>query len=432
MKKVLIITYYWPPSGGAGVQRWLKFAKYLPQYGWEPIIFTPENPEFAIQDQSLAKDIAPNTEVIKTKIWEPYEIYKVLTGKKGQKVNMSFAGKSKKEGLIHKVALTLRGNLLIPDPRCFWVNPSIKYLLNYLKSNPVDAIITTGPPHSMHRIGLGLHRKTNLPWIADFRDPWTNIDFYKELNLTWLADKIHRRMEQQIISEADCIVSVTPTWCAELAEKKPKKIVLVHNGYDESDVSKKIELLDTKFSLVHIGSINAARNPKVLWKALSELVAENQELRNKLSIKLVGNVEEIVYDDINQYHLNDYVESIGYLSHQEAIEFQQKSQMLLLLINNTPNANGILTGKLYEYMASNRPILAIGPTKSDIARLLTETGAGSIVDFDDVSGMKITLFNLFELYKTGKLNSSANGYEQYSRRAQCGVMAEILNDITRR
>ena len=432
MKKVLIITYYWPPSGGAGVQRWLKFSKYLPQYGWEPIIYTPENPEFAIEDRSLLNDIASNTEVIKTKIWEPYQIYKILTGKKVQKVNMSFAGKGKKEGLIHKAALTLRGNLLIPDPRCFWINPSVKYLLNYLKLNPVDAIITTGPPHSMHRIGLGVHRKTHLPWIADFRDPWTNIDFYKELNLSWLADKIHHKMEQQIISEANCVVSVTPTWCAELAEKNPKRIEMVHNGYDEADIPNNKVSTDAEFSLVHIGSINAARNPKVLWKALGELVIENDEFCNKLKIKLVGNVEEIVYQDIEHYQLNKFVEKTGYLSHKEAIEFQQKAQLLLLLINNTPNANGILTGKLYEYMASKRPTLAIGPTGSDIARLLNETETGTIVDFDDVAGMKNTLLALFNKYKTGTLESAAKGYDQYSRRVQCGIMADILNDITQK
>lgn len=430
MPRVLIVTYYWPPSGGSGVQRWLKFAKYLPQYGWEPVIYTPENPDFTIEDQSLLSDVASGTTVLKTKIWEPYEIYKALTGKKGQKTNLAYAAKGKKEGFVHKVALTLRGNLLIPDPRCFWIRPSVKFLLDYLKEHPVDAIITTGPPHSMHRIGLGLHRKTGLPWIADFRDPWTNIDFYKELNLTKPADKIHRRMEQQIISEADCVVSVTPTWCAEFAAKHPKKIALVHNGYDEADVAEKGTALDAEFSLVHIGSINAARNPKVLWKALRELDEEKPELRGKLKVKLVGNIEEIVFSDIEQYKLQDFVEIVGYLSHQEAIDFQRKAQLLLLLINNTPNANGILTGKLYEYMASGRPTLAIGPTGSDIAKLLTETDAGTIVDFDDVAGMKVALISLFEQYKNGTLHSSASGYEQYSRRAQCGIMAKLLDEAS--
>jgi len=430
MKKVLIITYYWPPSGGAGVQRWLKFAKYLPQYGWEPIIYTPENPDFAIEDQSLQKDVSKDMTVIKRKIWEPYEIYKTLIGKKGQKVNVSFAQAGKKQGFIHKLALSVRGNFLIPDPRCFWIRPSVHYLEKYLKENPVDAIISTGPPHSMHLIGLKLHRKTNIPWIADLRDPWTNIDFYRELNLSWLADNIHHRKERQILSEANGVVSVTPTWCRELSEISNRPVSLVHNGYDEEDIVQVNDPIDSDFSIVHIGSINAARNPNVLWMALNELLQEVPELKKSLKIKLVGNVEPVVFADIEKYQLTDYIEKIGYLSHAEAITFQQTSQLLLLLINNTPNAGGILTGKLYEYMASARPILAIGPVRSDIATLLKETQSGSIVGFDDVSGMKSVILDFFEKYKLGKLNSIASGYQQYSRKAQCGVMAKLLNTVS--
>jgi glycosyltransferase involved in cell wall biosynthesis len=430
MKKVLIITYYWPPSGGAGVQRWLKFAKYLPQYGWEPIIYTPENPDFAIEDQSLQKDVSKNMTVIKKRIWEPYEIYKTIIGKKGQKVNVSFAEAGKKQGFIHKLALSVRGNFLIPDPRCFWIRPSVHYLEEYLKDNPVDAIISTGPPHSMHLIGLRLHRKTTIPWIADLRDPWTNIDFYRELNLSWLADKIHHRKEKQVLSEANAVVSVTPTWCRELSEIANRPVSLVHNGYDEEDIVQVNDLIDSDFSIVHIGSINAARNPNVLWMALNELLQEVPELKKNLKIKLVGNVEPVVFADIEQYHLTDYIVKIGYLSHAEAITFQQTSQLLLLLINNTPNAGGILTGKLYEYMASARPILAIGPVQSDIATLLKETQAGSIVGFDDVAGMKSVILDFFEKYKFGKLNSKASGYQQYSRKAQCGVMAKLLNTVS--
>lgn len=430
MKKVLIITYYWPPSGGAGVQRWLKFAKYFPQYGWEPIIYTPENPDFAVEDLSLLKDVSKDLQVIKKPIWEPYEIYKALIGKKGQKVNVSFAEGGKKQSFIHKLALSVRGNLLIPDPRCFWIKPSVSYLKDYLRNNPVDAIVSTGPPHSMHIIGLKLHKKTNIPWIADFRDPWTNIDFYKELNLSWLADKIHRNKEKQVLTCANKVVSVTPTWCRELAENAGREVDLVHNGYDEDDITRTNNPIDKDFSIVHIGSINAARNPKILWKALDELLQENEELKKHLKIKFVGNVEAVVYADIEQHKLNPYLEKVGYLSHTEAITFQQTSQLLLLLINNTPNANGILTGKLYEYMASARPILAIGPTQSDIANLLQETNSGIIVDFEDVEGMKSAISELFEKYKMGKLNSEASGYQQYSRKAQCGVMAGLLNQIS--
>lgn len=430
MKRVLIITYYWPPSGGAGVQRWLKFAKYLPQYGWEPVIYTPENPDFAIEDKSLMKDVAPDLEVIKSRIWEPYELYKMLIGKKGQKVNVSFAEGNKKQGRIHKLALALRGNLLIPDPRCFWIKPSVKLLKKYISEHPVDAIITTGPPHSMHIIGRKLHRETNIPWLADFRDPWTNIDFYKELNLTWLADKLHHRAERKVLQQADRVVSVTPTWCGDLERLAGRKVNLVHNGYDEDDVVKVGKPVQDGFSIVHIGSINAARNPKVLWKALSELVRENAELAGALKIRFVGNVEPVVMTTLDEMKLSSYVDKVGYLPHADAIAFQQTSPVLLLLINNTPNANGILTGKFYEYMASERPILVIGPKNSDVEALVNETHCGLLVDFDDVEGMKGAVLELFNDYQNGRLQPESSNYQQYSRRAQCEVMAKLLNEIT--
>lgn len=426
-KKVLIITYYWPPSGGSGVQRWLKFTKYLPQYGWKPIVFTPENPDFQLKDESLMKDLSKGIEVVKIPIWEPYQLFNRLTGKKKGTEQVIIG--QQHGGIIHTLGMTLRGNLLIPDPRCFWIKPAVKFLKTYLKDHPVDAIVTTGPPHSMHMIGLKLHRATSIPWIADFRDPWTNIDFYKDLHLTRLADYVHRRKEQQVISEANVVVSVTPTWCAELKEKHPQKVALVHNGYDEDDIPKEKTKPDEEFSIVHIGSINEARNPKILWQALNELLPIHEELRKNLKIKLVGKTDPSVVEDISRFELTNYVQQTGYIPHHEAIQYQQNAQILLLLINNTPNANGILTGKLYEYMASQRPILAIGPLRSDIATLMNETNAGMIVDFDDLIGMKQAINTFFERYQKGALNTSASGYEKYSRKAQCGVFATLLDEI---
>ncbi|MBE9481851.1 MAG: glycosyl transferase family 1, partial [Bacteroidetes bacterium] len=175
MKKVLIITYYWPPSGGAGVQRWLKFVKYLREFGWEPIVYTPENPEAPDIDNSLEKDIPDNLTVIKRKIWEPYTAYKKFIGQeKEQKINAGFLSENKKPKLSENISVWIRGNFFIPDARKFWIKPSVKFLTNYLKNNPVDAMISSGPPHSMHMIALGLKQRLGIPWLADFRDPWTN------------------------------------------------------------------------------------------------------------------------------------------------------------------------------------------------------------------------------------------------------------------
>ena len=328
MKKVLIITYYWIPSGGAGVQRWVKFAKYLRQYGWEPIIYTPENPEYPSIDHSFEKDIPADITVLKTPIWEPYNVYRNLTGKKNQAINAGFISENKKQGWKDKLSIWIRGNFLIPDPRRFWIKPSVGFLSDYLKENPVDAIITTGPPHSMHLIGMGLKKNfPSLPWVADFRDPWTNIDFYKDLNLTWFADKIHHKLEREVLQKADTVLVVSRGMEEEFAPMKPKKLQVITNGYDESDVQVGTLALDGRFSISHIGTLNAARNPRIVWKVLSEICAENIDFKKDLQIQLVGKVDFSVLEDIQSYGLQEQLLRIDYLSHSEAIAKQNSSQV---------------------------------------------------------------------------------------------------------
>jgi hypothetical protein len=430
MKKVLIITYYWIPSGGAGVQRWVKFTKYLRDFGYEPIIYTPENPEFPSIDTSFEKDIPADISIIKTPIWEPYNVYRNLTGKKNQAINAGFISENKKQGWKDKLSIWIRGNFLIPDPRRFWIKPSVRFLTDYLQKNPVDAIITTGPPHSMHIIGMGLKKNfPNLPWIADFRDPWTNIDFYKDLNLSWISDKIHHNLEKKVIQKADSVVVVSNGMKDEYELMRPKHIQVISNGYDESDVQKEAVELDKRFSISHIGTLNAARNPKTVWKVLSEICAENSVFKADLQIQLVGKVDFSVLEDIKQFSLSDNLHKIDYLSHSEAIAKQQSSQVLMLLINNSGNAKGILTGKFYEYLAAKRPILAIGPTDGDAAKVLTETGAGAMADFSDKKATKQAILEYYNRYKADSLKVEATSVQRFSRRSLTGELAKLLSSL---
>lgn len=430
MKKVLIITYYWIPSGGAGVQRWVKFTKYLRNFGWEPVIYTPENPEFPSTDASFEKDIPSDIQVLKTPIWEPYNVYRNLTGKKNQAINAGFISEDKKQGWKDKLSIWIRGNFLIPDPRRFWIRPSVRFLTDYLQKNPVDAIITTGPPHSMHLIGMGLKKNfPAIPWIADFRDPWTNIDFYKDLNLSWISDKIHHSLEKKVIQKADSVVVVSNGMKDEYELLKPKRIQVISNGYDESDVQKAAIDLDPKFSISHIGTLNAARNPKTVWKVLSQLCAENPAFKSDLQIQLVGKVDFSVLEEIKQFNLTENLLKIDYLSHSEAIAKQQSSQVLLLLINNSGNAKGILTGKFYEYLAAQRPILAIGPTDGDAAQVLSETGAGKMVDFEDNQATKQAILEYYNRYKENSLKVETTSVERFSRRSLTGELTKLLNNL---
>ena len=244
MKKVLIITYYWPPSGGPGVQRWLKFAKYLPEFGYEPIIYTPQNPEAPAIDESLLKDIPEGIEVLKQPIWEPYNWYRQFLGQKDKKIGSGFVSEKKEPGILHKISVWVRGNFFIPDARRFWIKPSVKYLTKYLKENSVDAVISTGPPHSMHLIGLGLKKQLDINWIADFRDPWTNIDFYQELMLSSWADKKHHDLEKEVLTRADKVVTIGYTMSQEMkylgARAMQGKAYLPGSDEDKQNLSSEV------------------------------------------------------------------------------------------------------------------------------------------------------------------------------------------------
>ena len=432
MNRVLIITYYWPPSGGSGVQRWLKMSKYLPKNGWQPVIYTADGAEYPVEDMSLEKDIAPETEVLRHEIVEPYSFYKKFLGiNKDEKIKAGFINEGKrKSSWKENVSVWLRGNLFIPDARCWWIRPSVKFLKKYLKSNPVDAIISTGPPHSMHLIAKKLHKKFNIPWIADFRDPWTDIDFYKDLRLTKWADRIHHRMEKSVLLSANEIVTVGNHCAQGLKKICGRDIKIITNGYDFNiDELNNYTKLTDKFTLSHIGIIGANRNPILFWEAIKELV-QDDVFAKSLNIRLIGQIDQSVIKSINDNGIGQFVEIIPYIPHSEVLEKQSESQVLLLFINNTPNAKSVLTGKLFEYMASGRPILSIGPSDGDTAAILQETQTGVNVDFLDKDRIKIELKNLFSKYLNNNLSTSHNGsVDKYSRNNLTAEYVKLLNSL---
>ncbi len=417
MKRVLIITYYWPPSGGGGVMRWLKMSKYLPEFGWNPVVYTPENPDASVRDESLSAEIHPATEIIKTPIWEPYGIFRKFTGiKKEEKLAVGFISDASSGNWKNRLSVFVRGNFLIPDPRKFWVKPSVKFLTAYLEKKPVDLIVSTGPPHSMHLIALALKKKLNIPWIADFRDPWTDIYFYDKLHLTRRGDKKHRKLELKVLENADFVTTVSPDWAKILKKTPAIKVKLINNGYDHVDFEDLNVTPDADFSIAHFGVLNGDRNPTILWKALGELCKEDSEFKNLLKIRLIGQADGLIIHEIEENGLGGNLVQIGYLPHREGLRELAKSKILLLPNIIASNVKGVIPGKMYEYMALKRPILAVGKTDSDIAGIISETQAGIAVEFDDFDAMKQALKNFFELYKENKLEIQPVGVEQYSRK----------------
>ncbi|HAX14760.1 MAG TPA: glycosyl transferase family 1, partial [Leeuwenhoekiella sp.] len=267
VKKALIICYYWPPAGGPGVQRWLKFVKYLRGFGVEPVVYIPENPDYPILDESLVNEIPEDVTILKHPIWEPYKMAQFFSKKNTKQISSGIIKEESKQSLVQKLMLFIRGNLFIPDARKFWVKPSVAFLNSYLKEHPVDCIITTGPPHSLHLTGRDLKKLHNLPWIADFRDPWTSIGYHKKLRLTKFAQRKHADLEFQILNEATQILVTSPTTKSDFEKTTNTPVTCITNGFDDEKVMQ--SELDSVFSLAHIGSLLEDRNPKILWEILS-------------------------------------------------------------------------------------------------------------------------------------------------------------------
>ncbi len=416
MKKVLIITYYWPPSGGSQVLRWLKFSKYLPGLGWEPVIYTPENPEPQERDNSLIKEIPGNITIIKRPIWEPYRFYRILRKKRrDERISTAFISEKKSNIIIDKVSNFIRSNFFIPDARKFWIKPSFRFLKKYLGNNKVDLVVSSGPPHSMHIIALLLKKEFNIPWIADFRDPWTNIDYYKELLLTSGADRKHCRLEKEVLMTSDCVLVVGPTMNQEFKKAGAKMVITLTNGFDDYKLPEGKNKHDRKFSITHVGSIPRSRNAEILWKALSDLIQTHEGFGNNLQINLIGKVDYSVNDSLKRYNLINFTVQHKYIPHLEALKRMSESQVLLLLINNTQNAKGILTNKFFEYLSVKRPILAIGPTNGDIANILACTNAGKISDFENLENIKENILSYYQLYLKNKLEIDSMNIERFSR-----------------
>jgi glycosyltransferase involved in cell wall biosynthesis len=426
-KKILIITYYWPPAGGPGVQRWLKFVKYLPDFGIQPIVYIPENPTYPIVDENLVKEVSDRAIILKQKIFEPYQLASFLSKNKTKKISSGIIPNQKKQSLLDKTLLWIRGNLFIPDARVFWVKPSVAYLEKYILDNDIDTIITSGPPHSMHLIGLELKQKLDLKWFADFRDPWTTIGYHKSLRLSRFAAKKHKALEHQVLNTADTIIVTSKTTKTEFQAITSKPISVITNGYDTEQVEK--QTLDTKFSLAHIGSFLSERNPLILWESLIELTNEIPDFKTHLEIKLIGAVSQEVLETISQFGLKPYLNNLGYVSHAEAIAHQRKSQVLLLIEINSEDTKSIIPGKLFEYMVSNRPIIAIGPKDSDFAEIITNTNTGVFFDYSEKVKLKSVILDFYNQFLEGKLQSNGVGLQNYSRRNLTKQLVELLKSL---
>ncbi|WP_349351137.1 MULTISPECIES: glycosyltransferase [unclassified Flagellimonas] len=422
MRKILVIAYYWPPAGGPGVQRWLKFTKYLPDFGIQPIVYVPENPSYPLVDDKLVDEVPADIKILKQPIKEPYGWASLLSKKRTETISSGII-KEKNPSFMEKLLLWIRGNFFIPDARKLWVKPSISYLAKVIADEGIETIITTGPPHSLHLIGLGLKKKYNIQWIADFRDPWTSIGYHKKLRLTESSRLKHEALERSVLVKADKIVVTSNTTKSEFEAITPKPIKVITNGFD--DELQPVEQ-DADFTISHVGSLLTGRNPLGLWQALQELIAENESFKKSLKVQLAGVVGEEVLQSIKEYGLSAYVAQLGYLSHPEVLETQQKSQLLLLLEIDAEETRGIIPGKLFEYLNAKRPILAIGPKGWEAGNMVEQHQAGHMCLHQDVASLKRVVLEAFQKYEKGNLNCDSVGVEHYHRKALTESLAKFI------
>lgn len=425
MDKVLIITYYWPPAGGPGVQRWLNFIKFLAEFNKQVVVYIPENPNYPFKDESFLSEVPSTITILKKPIIEPYKWASIFSSSKTAQISKGIIT-TKKQSWIERAMLWIRGNFFIPDARVLWVKPSVKFLRDYISKHHIKTIVTTGPPHSLHLIGLNLkQRNEQLRWIADFRDPWTTIGYHSELKLLRVSEEKHQNLEATVLQMADKIITTSPTTKKEFEQKTSKPIKVITNGY--LDYPSQPIALTEKFSISHIGSLLSGRNPKVLWETLAQICNEHPEFSHDLELILAGTVSDQVIESIKASGLEKAVHLKGYLDHQQAIALQRSSQLLLLIEIDADKTRGIIPGKFFEYMAAKRPILALGPRGWDVAKLIKQTQTGRFFNYEQRNQLKDYILEAYMDYKNNNLQVCSKGIEAFHRKELTKALLEFIS-----
>ncbi|HRI85521.1 MAG TPA: glycosyltransferase family 4 protein [Ignavibacteria bacterium] len=433
MKKILIISYYWPPGGGAGVQRILKFVKYLPSNGFKPYVVTvdAEKASYPVIDNSLNAEVPAEAEIYRTDTFEPFGLYSKVVGKKS--IPTGFSNESE-PGLLQKMSRFIRGNFFIPDARRGWINFAFNEACRLIEKEKIDTVITTSPPHSAQLAGLKLKKKYGINWIADLRDPWTDIYYYKEFKHLPFAERLDKKYERLVLENADRIITVSSDLKRMFRKKSEKidenKIIIIPNGYDEEDFNnlKKSDDAQSEFIISYTGTLAESYNPIIFFDALKKVIIENPEINIKL--RFIGSPADSLMNIIREMSMSNNLEVIPTVSHEKSVEYLNESTILLLVIPDVKNDRGILTGKLFEYLASGKTILCIGPEDGEAASVIKECSSGKTFGRNNENGLFEYMKGLIMTWKeNGNLNIQSDIYKKYSRRSQTAELSRVINEI---
>ncbi len=427
----MIISYYWPPAGGIGVLRCLKFVKYLRECGWEPVVFTPKNADYPYYDDGNFKDIPEGVKIIKRPIWEPFKLFKLITRRKDVPLNNIIHVRDRKS-IFDNLGIWVRGNFFIPDARSFWIKPSVKYLIQYLKENPVDAILTDGPPHTNTVIGTQVSRALNIPHLADFQDPWTQVDYYELFKIGKNADATHKRLEQETFKTAKKITIASPSWKKDIEKIGAKNVDVVYYGYDEDDFRDIKVKADDKFTICHAGLLGYDRNPNNLFEVLKNLSENEHGFKDDLKIKLLGQIDIKVQESIIKSGLESNLLNLGTVNRKVALQEISNSWILLLPLNKADNVNGRIPGKFFEYIRAKRPIISFGPHSTDVNNIMQEYNLGINIDYSKTEMLAHFILEQYKNFKDSKFNTvqSSKDISVFSNSNQTKLIGKYLDEIT--
>jgi len=408
MKKVLFISYYWPPAGGPGSQRAVKFAKYLPTFDWQPLIFTVKNGEYPYTDLSLENDIPTDLKIYKSSSIEPFHLFKKLSGMdSAARLPVGHLTQSSKS-LKSRIFNWIRANIFIPDARIGWLPAAVSKLDQLIEQEQIQMIFSSSPPHSLQLIGRHLKKKYRLPWVADFRDPWTDIQYYQVFKRNNLAQKIDLALEKSVLQRSDHLITVSQTVMEGYLAKVPTaklrdKFTVIPNGFDAKDFQVTTVKTDNFFTILHSGNLNATQNPEIFWQSIRTLLESDPALRQIIRIRLIGNAAPDIQQAVLRNQLQEIVKFRSFIPHSEIIRQIQQADLLLSVVPDVPDNKGIVLSKNFEYIGSGKPILIIGPVDSDIGKIITDFTNSRICHYHDIDGCKNFISKTLQDWRKGKV-----------------------------